>query len=152
MKNLIVLTIMILLMSCSKEESPEPLVPGNTITSTCSSSQWQYEVILTNPVAAGVYEIQYRNASGNMVADQSITSSWSHQFTMQYGGNPSGIFPMDLSIEYSLNGTVFNLSDSILINIYENGNLVSTNNKEFYCWDDLSICNTGPVTHNYQCN
>ena len=153
MKNLFMMAIMILLVSCSKQDNPEPIVPNNpVILSTCSSAVWKYEVVLTTPVTAGVYEIQYRDAFGNMVNDLTLTSSWSHQFTMQYPGNPAGTFPMDLSIAYSFNGTVFNLTDSITINIYQDNQLVSSNNKEHYCWDDLNVCNTGPVTHNYQCN
>ena len=157
MKNLIYITsILILLVSCSKEsDPPTPISPVNVLSGNCTNSTWKYEVILGTPVVVETFGVTYRNEVGNMITDSNIVSTWDYTFTMQYGGNPVGEYPLDIFVMSGPAPNGSNIINTVMINIYKDGVVVqSTNSPVFYCSGGAPPCGSGTsqnVILNYQC-
>lgn len=164
MKNLFILLIVGLTMfACSKEDekTTPPITNNPTIsTTTCANSTWKYEVSLGTPVAAGTFQIRYTDEFGTYIIDTTVTSSWTKSFTMQYAGNPVGLYQPLVQVEPGPSGmqTVAqggNIVNTIMVTILQNGNIVQTTGTPYqYCYGTVSPCtvaNPG-IQKNHTCN
>lgn len=157
MKKFLFISMLALMVTgCKKEKSPTPTPTPATVT--CQSSSWDYEVILTNPVAAGTFQIIYLDAYNNTMIDTSVTSTWTYNVGTPFSSTP--VFSVNV-----LAGPNFachipagtNLTNSIKVNIYRDGTLVQTTGVAInFCQDNSATpCAVGSVnsiTKNYSCN
>jgi len=157
MKKILFLSMLVLLATgCKKEATPAP-TPTAT-TPTCQSSSWDYEVILTNPVAAGTFQIIYLDAYNNTMIDTTITSTWTHNVGTPFSTTPTFSVNVVAGPNFACHipaGT--NLTNSIMVNIYRDGSLVQTTGVPIsFCQDNSATpCAVGSVnsiTKNYSCN
>lgn len=155
--------MLVILASCSKtDDDPVPsaiIPPGDGVaTVTCSNSTWKYEVMLSSPVDTGSFTIKYKDEFDVYATDTTLTGQWSYEFTMQHPGSPVGEFLLETYIyagPSAPGGSSF--QNDIQINIYQNGNLVSTTGGFVpFCNDDLAVGCQPNAVHNvsiyYQCN
>lgn len=129
MRLLVICLLCGLLVSCSKESTPEPIntTSNKSTTVDCESSTWKYEVILANPEDSGTFAIHYGDAYGNNAIDTTITSTWSHSFTMQYSASsymPYINVQMGPKGVREINNT--NVENDITVIIYRNNVAVAT--------------------------
>lgn len=158
------ITGFVFLSGCSSDdETPKPEAKTTTpkASTTCANSTWKYEVSLGTPVAAGTFQIRYNDEFGTQLIDTTITSSWIKTFTMQHAGFPSGLYQLIAQVEPGPSGLdmVFNqntnLVNTIMITIYQNGNIVQTTGVPYqYCYGTVSPCNVSnpSVQKAHTCN
>ncbi len=157
MKKLFYIACLLLIAACSKPNTPAPATTNATSTTTldCSNSNWEYEVILGTPCTIGEFSLRHADAYGNIIEDTTITTSWTKSFTWQQPG-PYQMFmqviPGPLSVR---NAAINNLTNTVMVNIYKNGDLVKTTGMFIdFCVGTVTPCaptTTPAISQTYLC-
>lgn len=129
MKNLIIVTIMMLLTSCSKQETPQPIVaiPNPTpIQSTVCDAVYLYEVILDNPLASGdrldvIWTDIDNQLSGYAAITTAMVLDTAVNITSSYN-----ILSIQLSVGLIGGNPNLTIQNGVTLNIYKDNVLVAT--------------------------
>lgn len=132
MKNLFVIAIMMLLLSCSKEEAPQPIVtqpnPVPTQSVLCDGI-YVYEVVLATPLATGDrVDVIWTEADGNVTGYGQMTTSTTMDTVVTITTNPYNIYNLQLSAGLVGGDPNQTVQNTVTLNLYDNAgtNLLMT--------------------------
>lgn len=124
MKNLFVIAIMILLVSCSKEEAPQPIVTQPnppTTQSTLCDGVYLYEVTLSNPLGAGDrVDVIWTESDGNVTGYEQMTTTVVMDTSVTITTNPYNIYNLQLSAGLVGGDPNQTIQNTVTLTIYDN--------------------------------
>lgn len=128
MKKLMYLCLVVLITtSCKKKESVAPASKATATTTTCQTSIWKYEVILTDSVEAGAFDIIYLDEYTNNIYDTTITKVWTKTLGVMFSKTPTLSLIITIGPHYMQHiPPNTNLSNMIKLNIYKDGVIMQT--------------------------
>ncbi len=158
----VLLLIMIMevfsIMGCKKDNAQSENKQVVSTPVTCRTSDWSYEVVLTNSVQAGTFQVLYMDRFGNTIIDTTITSTSTYVVGHPFVEKPDFYVAIAPGPHYN-NYLPSNLClvNSVILNIRRDSTLVQTTGVPVnFCENNGSsscvVGTTNYVTRSYSCN